>query len=40
MPCALCDAALDGRCMASLTDQPTVTEYEADGVGVVRIEFG
>lgn len=26
--------------MASLTDQPTVTEYEADGVAVMRIEFG
>ena len=37
--CTTCDAALNGRCLGALPDQPTVTEHVADGVAVMRIEI-
>ena len=38
-PCTTCAAALNGRCLGALPDQPTVTEHVADGVAVMRIEI-
>ena len=36
-PCLTCEAGQDGVCLAVLAEQPTVTEWTADGVWVARI---
>jgi quercetin dioxygenase-like cupin family protein len=38
-PCDTCEAALDGKCLSALADQPTVTEFTADGLFVAHIEI-